>query len=142
MNLWCKKLLDWNANFNLKDDHGDDALMGAALAYCFAPSTRKAQAEIMKLLIARGVDPNSANNLGLTPLMLVSSFGNEEATRALIHAGAAVDARDVSGKTPLDHARDMLKKHKDSWWVDELQQIVYLLEENQNRLRPLPPSTD
>jgi Domain of unknown function (DUF6438)/Ankyrin repeats (3 copies) len=137
-----RQLLDWNAKFNLKDDRGDDALMGAASAFCFEPSTRKAQAEIIKLLVAHGADPNSANHLGLTPLMLISAYGNEEATRVLIDAGAAVDSRDASGKTPLDHARDMLKKNKDSWWADELKQIVDLLEEDQNRLRPLPPGSD
>jgi len=137
-----RQLLDWKAAFNLKDNRGDDALMGAASAYCFEPSTRKAQAEIIKLLIARGADPDSANNLGLTPLMVVSTHGNEEAARVLIEAGARLDSRDGNGKTPLDHARDMLKKHEDSWWADELKQIVYLLEENQNRIRPVSPRPD
>jgi hypothetical protein len=137
-----QQLLAWKAKVNLKDDRGDDALMGAASAYCFEPSTRKAQAEIIKLLVAHGADPNTANHLGLTPLMLISAYGNEDATKVLIDAGAAVSSRDASGKTPLDHAQDMLKKNKDSWWADESQQIVYMLEENQNRIRPLQPSPD
>jgi hypothetical protein len=137
-----RQLLDWKAALDLKDNRGDDALMGAASAYCFEPSTRKAQADIIKLLIARGADPNSANNLGVTPLMVVSTHGNEEATRVLIDAGARLDSRDGNGKTPLDHARDMLKKYEDSWWADELKQIVYLLEENQNPIRPASPRPD
>jgi hypothetical protein len=36
----------------------------------------------------------------------------------------------------------MLKKYEDSWWADELKQIVYLLEENQNRIRPASPRPD
>jgi len=63
-------------------------------------------------------------------------------TRVLIETGARLDSRDGNGKTPLDHARDMLKKHEDSWWADELKQIVYLLEENQNRIRPVSPRPD
>jgi hypothetical protein len=66
---------------------------------------------ILKLLIARGADPNNPNNLGWT-------------------AGAQLDSRDRNGKIPLDHARDMLKNQEDSWWADELKKIVHLLEEN------------
>jgi hypothetical protein len=137
--LAVRQLLERNARVNMKDHRGDDALMGAASAYCFP---REPQAQIIKLLIARGADPNSADDLGLTPLMVVTTHGNEEATKVLIDAGARLDSRNANGETPLDYARDMVKKYGDAWWADELKQIVNLLETKQNRTRPLSPSPD
>jgi ankyrin repeat protein len=85
--------------------------------------------ELVKLLLAKGVDVNSASPpetdrvkngpiaLGsFTPLILAVAPGNVETVRALLQAGANINAQDVRGMTPLmlavatDHPnRDILK---------------------------------
>jgi hypothetical protein len=124
-----RQLLDWNAKVDLRDKHGDDALMGAASAFCYFPEARKAQVNIIKLLIARGADPNGRDYAGLTPLMTVTTYGNIAAARVLIDAGASLDSKDNDARTPLDHARSALEKYHEHDWANELRQLVKLLED-------------
>jgi ankyrin repeat protein len=123
-----QQLLDWHARTNIKDKNGDDALMGAASAFCYQASGREAQAQIIKLLIANGADPNLHDDNGLTPLMALTTYGNMEAARVLLDAGAQANAKDNEGMTALDHARNALKKYYDNFWTEELQQLVKMLE--------------
>ena len=124
-----RQLLDWNAKVDLRDKHGDDALIGAASAFCYFPEARKAQVNIMKLLIARGADPNGRDDAGLTPLMTVTTYGSTAAARVLIDAGARLDSKDNDARTPLDHARSALEKYHEHDWANELRQLVKLLED-------------
>jgi hypothetical protein len=55
----------------------------------------------MRLLFARGADPNLASANGQTPLMMAAARGNVEAMRLLIEKGAEVNARDGAGETAL-----------------------------------------
>ncbi len=57
--------------------------------------------EIVKLLLARGVDPNSGR---YNALMHAAKEGEVEYVRMLLEAGADVNATDDDGKTPLDYA--------------------------------------
>jgi hypothetical protein len=123
-----QQLLDWHARTNIKDKNGDDALMGAASAFCYEASAREAQAHIIKLLIANGADPNLRDDDGLNPLMALTTYGNAEAARVLLDAGAQANAEDNRGMTALDHARNALKKYYDNSWTDELQELVKMLE--------------
>jgi ankyrin repeat protein len=123
-----QQLLDWHARTNIKDKNGDDALMGAASAFCYQASGREAQAQIIKLLIANGADPNLHDDNGLTPLMALTTYGNMEAARVLLDAGAQANAKDNEGMTALDHAWNALKKYYDNFWTEELQQLVKMLE--------------
>ncbi len=86
-------------------------------------------AEMVKLLLAKGVDVNSVSPpeftrvkngpiaIGLlTPLIISVAEGDTETVRALLAAGANVDAQDVRGMTPImlavstDHPnRDIVK---------------------------------
>lgn len=51
----------------------------------------RGDAEGLKVLIARGADPNCRNFLSLTPLHIAAAAGQMESVRALLGAGAGVD---------------------------------------------------
>lgn len=57
----------------------------------------------VKALLARGVDPNSQNTLGMSALQIAAMTGNLEVIRALLGAGAEVNHRSMFG-TPLSFA--------------------------------------
>jgi len=54
-----------------------------------------------KLLLAAGADAKLANRLGVTPLAIASTNGNEEMIRLLVKAGADTNALDSVGEPPL-----------------------------------------
>ena len=137
-----RQLLAWNARVDLRDRHGDDALMGAASAFCYFPEARNAQASIIELLIAHGADPNGRDDAELTPLMVVTTYGNTAAARVLIDAGARLDSKDKDGRTPLDHAKSALKQYYDHGWTGELRQLVKLLEETTKHSQTDTPTPD
>jgi ankyrin repeat protein/cytochrome c551/c552 len=69
--------------------------------------------EAIKFLLAKGADVNVANTasgevkfgkiqlIGLTPLMLGSTFCSPQLVKTLLDAGAKVNATDIRGMTPL-----------------------------------------
>ena len=61
------------------------------------------QEGIIKLLIARGADPNARCHHGVTPLHEKVAFG-ATAIRALLDAGAEINAVDDQGHTAFDLA--------------------------------------
>lgn len=79
---------------------GFDALMSACKA---ASPCLERVLEALGL----GADPNGQDDFGLSPLMALAETGGERAracARALLEAGAGVDARDVSGEGALMRA--------------------------------------
>jgi ankyrin repeat protein len=62
--------------------------------------------EMVKLLLERGVDPNSYSERGRghTPLMHAAHDGQLECVRLLLEAGADVHVRNDDGRTALDAA--------------------------------------
>ncbi len=60
--------------------------------------------ETIELLIKKGVDVNSKDKSGYTPLHWAARWGYTEVAQALITAGADVKAKDDMLKTPLDLA--------------------------------------
>ncbi|KAL2839502.1 ankyrin repeat-containing domain protein [Aspergillus pseudoustus] len=60
--------------------------------------------EMIRILRARGADPNSRDDKGRTPLSHAAQADAQEAIEALISGGADVNAADDEGKTPLWHA--------------------------------------
>jgi hypothetical protein len=60
--------------------------------------------------------------------MALTTYGNMEAARVLLDAGAQANAKDNEGMTALDHAWNALKKYYDNFWTEELQQLVKMLE--------------
>lgn len=73
---------------------------------------------VLKVLLGHGADPNcvtkpsvqtggfmrDSRTKGETPLHRAAAFGDEEAIGLLLKAGAAVDARDMNGDSPLTWA--------------------------------------
>jgi hypothetical protein len=58
---------------------------------------------MVELLIAKGADVNRPNVVEITPLMHAGQC-SRPVVRALLSAGARMDARDQQGLTPFDHA--------------------------------------
>src|SRR5437867_3024831 len=67
-------------------------------------AARNGHAEIVRLLIAHGAPPDSANAMGETALYLAAEYGHDDVIKALIAAHASVDARAKGNLTPLDVA--------------------------------------
>jgi ankyrin repeat protein len=79
---------------------------------------RTAHNRVMRVLLAHGADPNRATKPGVetggfmrdvrtcgeTPLHRAAAFGDEEAIRMLLEAGAKIDAKDAHGDSPLSWA--------------------------------------
>jgi ankyrin repeat protein len=118
-------LLTAGANVNVRTKHGGTALLAASMPYAstpviaqllakgaavnvsdndgWTPLTRVAcsgNIESMKLLLARGADPNGAPG-GLNALNAAVSFGNLNVVRLLLARGVTVDGADASGFTSL-----------------------------------------
>ncbi len=79
---------------------------------------RRSRDQIIRLLLAAGANPNCATlpsvetesfmrdcrTKGETPLHRAAAFGNEETIQLLLDAGAAKDAKDEHGDSPLSWA--------------------------------------
>jgi ankyrin repeat protein len=61
-------------------------------------------AEIVRLLIERGADPNRATRIGWTPALIAGTCGNLDAVRELVAAGAVVTGVDDKLGSPLEAA--------------------------------------
>jgi ankyrin repeat protein len=73
---------------------------------------------VVKILLAHAADPNSVTKRSVetggfmrdcrtkaeTPLHRAAAFGNEEVIQLLLDAGAAIDAKDMNGDSPLGWA--------------------------------------
>ncbi|KAJ5532214.1 hypothetical protein N7494_008766 [Penicillium frequentans] len=56
---------------------------------------------VVKLLLARGADPNSATKENFTPLFYAAAYGHAAVVRLLIEGGANVNFENKSNETPI-----------------------------------------
>lgn len=95
----AKVLIEAGASVNERDEQVWTALMHGVLRHY-----NDSGAEFVKVLIAAGVDVNTAAADGATPLMLASRWYDAEVIRSLLAAGASVNAKDKMGQTALMYA--------------------------------------
>lgn len=110
----CQFVLEQGADANhTLADTGETALHAALCS-----THRMGRNRVMKVLLARGANPNCATKesvetqgfmrdirtKGETPLHRAAAFGDEEAIQLLLDAGAKVDAKDMNGDSPLTWA--------------------------------------
>jgi len=110
----CQFLIEQGADVNgASSDTGETPLHMA-----LSTTNRLRHNLVLKILVARGANPNCATResvetgcfmrdcrtRGETPLHRAAAFGDEEAIRMLLDAGAAIDAKDMHGDSPLSWA--------------------------------------
>jgi ankyrin repeat protein len=93
-----KLLLEYKADPKVVTAQGDNALTAAAgigwvdgVTY---ERSAKENLEAVRMLLDLGLDPNSANQEGRTPLMGAALKGRPEVIQLLVDRGARLDARD------------------------------------------------
>jgi uncharacterized protein len=93
-----KLLLQHGADPNLATDFGDTALSAAAgIGWVEGVTYEHSSAEnfeAVKLLLNLGLNPNSTNQDGRTPLMGAALKGRSDVVRLLVDHGAKLDTRD------------------------------------------------
>jgi ankyrin repeat protein len=93
-----KLLLSHGANPKLPTDFGDTALSAAAgigwVEGVTYEHSVKGNVEAIKMLLDLGLDPNSSNKDGRTPLMGAALKGRSEVVQILVDHGAKLDTRD------------------------------------------------
>src|SRR5262245_50447874 len=110
----CQFLIERGADVNRQlPDTGESPLHSA-----ICKADRPAYNHVIKILLVAGANPNCATRPGVetgafmrdsrtrgeTPLHRAAAFGDEETIRLLLDAGAAIDAKDMNGDTPLSWA--------------------------------------
>jgi ankyrin repeat protein len=107
----CQFLIEKGADVKYPAPHTGETSLHAATS----KANRPAYNHVVRVLLANGADPNRATKpavetsafmrdcrtKGETPLHRAAAFGNEEMVQLLIDAGAAIDAKDMNGDSPL-----------------------------------------
>ncbi|WP_200763379.1 ankyrin repeat domain-containing protein [Nitrosophilus alvini] len=69
-------------------------------------SIKKGRLDIVKLLVQKGIDPNTTKRKsGFTPLMAAVSYGCEDIVEYLLEYGVDKNIKDSFNKTAFDYAR-------------------------------------
>ncbi|MCU0436929.1 MAG: ankyrin repeat domain-containing protein [Raineya sp.] len=90
-----KWLIDNKILVDNQDDAGNTALMGA----CF-----KGNADMVRLLLEKGANPNILNKNQANALFFAATFGHEGIVKLLLTYKTNKSQKDQFGKTPLDYA--------------------------------------
>jgi ankyrin repeat protein len=137
----CEFLVEQGADVNRADADTGETPLHAALC----KANRPAYNLVLKVLLAHGADPNclarpsaetgafmrDVRTKAETPLHRAAAFADAEAIQLLLDAGAKVDAKDMSGDTPLSWA---------SWHLRP-DEILRMLCHGGHRIHPKRNST-
>jgi ankyrin repeat protein len=107
-------LIEQGADVNYPEPGTGETPLHAALC----KANRPVYDLVVKVLLASGAEPNRATKPGVetgsfmrdcrtkaeTPLHRAAAFGTDEAIQLLLDAGAAIDAKDMNGDSPLTWA--------------------------------------
>jgi ankyrin repeat protein len=107
-------LLEHGADANWTDPNTGETPLHAALC----TTDRTAHNRVLRVLLAKGADPNRATRPGVetggfmrdvrtrgeTSLHRAAAFGDQEAIQLLLNAGATIDVKDANGDSPLTWA--------------------------------------
>lgn len=110
----CEFLIEQGADVNYSMPETAETPLHSALC----KTDDRVYNRVLKVLLAHGADPNRKTNAGAetdsfmrdcrtrgeTPLHRAAAFGDAEAIQFLLDAGAAIDAKDAFGDTPLSWA--------------------------------------
>jgi hypothetical protein len=89
----ARKLVEQGA-----DPEAKDPATGASVLHY---AVMRGNPEILKWLLARGVNVNSRTKNGTTPLHTAVVYNRYEVAEMLLNGGAEIDAKSASGATPL-----------------------------------------
>jgi ankyrin repeat protein len=92
------RLLDSGIDVNARTSNSSYALNNAAV---------ENHVEVVRLLLARGADPNVQNGQGDTPLICATKYagGHAATVKVLVEAGTDLAITDGKGNTALDYAK-------------------------------------
>jgi ankyrin repeat protein len=91
----AKILIDARADVNARIPKNGDTPLTLPLYY------KRDSSEAVSLLLSKGANPNTANSVGRSALMLATFGQPSSVVEALLHAGANVNAQDRNGNTAL-----------------------------------------
>jgi ankyrin repeat protein len=103
-----KLLLDAGANPHLTNQQKTNTLMAAAgLNWKGIASigTEEESIEVIRMLMAKGVDVNAVNEQGETAMHGAAQRGADKVIQFLVEHGAAIDPVNKRGRTPYDEAQ-------------------------------------
>jgi ankyrin repeat protein len=87
----------------------------SATPHALSAAIRGGDVKVLESVLAAGVNPNSSDTRGITPLMTATALGSLDHMRVLIARGADVNARTKAGVTPL------------MWAVHDVERVRLLL---------------
>jgi ankyrin repeat protein len=91
----AKILIDARADVNARIPENGDTPLTLPLYY------KRDSSEAVSLLLSKGANPNTANSVGRSALMLATFGQPSSVVEALLRAGANVNAQDHNGNTAL-----------------------------------------
>jgi uncharacterized protein len=98
-------LLDKGADPNIPTLAGTTALMAAAGVNWVGGQTysesKQSFLEAVEICLEKGADVNAVNSMGINAVMGAANRGSNDILELLVKKGAALDAKDKQGRTPL-----------------------------------------
>jgi ankyrin repeat protein len=95
-NQWDAIQSQWN-----KHQFVDDPIISLRGKTALRWAAAKGLIEVVRQRLGKGIDLNTADEDGYTPLLAASEYGNVEVARLLIDNGAALEIKAEDGVTPL-----------------------------------------